>query len=205
MEYLVTMTTRVPAGTADDAVQQVRDREAARSRELAAEGSLHRLWRPPLQPGEWRSLGLFSAADEAELDRVLKSMPLRIWRTDDVTPLLPHHNDPHPGDADAAAAADRAEFLTTFTVEIPPDAPAQAVSDAEAGESARTSELAREGSLLRLWMLDDHSRALGLWAAPDPEAMQAALTSLPLDQWMTVQTTPLTAHPSDPVRATRAG
>lgn len=123
MEYLVTMTTRVPAGTADDAVQQVRDREAARSRELAAAGSLHRLWRPPLQPGEWRTLGLFSAGDEAELDRVLKSMPLRIWRTDDVTPLLPHHNDPHPGDADAAAAADRAEFLTTFTVQIPPDAP----------------------------------------------------------------------------------
>jgi muconolactone delta-isomerase len=28
--------------------------------------------------------------------------------------------------------------------------------------------------------------------------MQAILTSLPLDAWMSVQTTPLTSHPSDP-------
>jgi muconolactone delta-isomerase len=28
--------------------------------------------------------------------------------------------------------------------------------------------------------------------------MQAILESLPLDAWMTVQTTPLSRHPSDP-------
>ena len=28
--------------------------------------------------------------------------------------------------------------------------------------------------------------------------MQVILESLPLDAWMTVQTTPLTPHPSDP-------
>ena len=77
MEYLVTMTTQVPAGTADSEVGQVRAREAARSRELAAQGHLLRLWRPPLKPGEWRTLGLFAAADDAELERVLASMPLR--------------------------------------------------------------------------------------------------------------------------------
>jgi muconolactone delta-isomerase len=31
--------------------------------------------------------------------------------------------------------------------------------------------------------------------------MQAILKSLPLDAWMTVQTTPLTRHPSDPAAA----
>jgi muconolactone delta-isomerase len=31
--------------------------------------------------------------------------------------------------------------------------------------------------------------------------MQAILESLPLDAWMTVQTTPLTPHPSDPAAA----
>jgi len=36
MEYLVTMTTRVPDGTPAEAVDDVRAREAARSRELAA-------------------------------------------------------------------------------------------------------------------------------------------------------------------------
>ena len=94
MEYLVTMTTHVPDGTSDAAVQDMRTREAARSRELAAQGHLLRLWRPPLQPGEWRTLGLFAADDGAQLEKVLASMPLRIWRTDEVTPLSPHPNDP---------------------------------------------------------------------------------------------------------------
>src|SRR5437016_2011262 len=61
MEFLVTMTTLVPDGTTDEAVAEIRGREAARSRELAAQGHLVRLWRPPLQPGEWRTIGLFAA------------------------------------------------------------------------------------------------------------------------------------------------
>ncbi len=94
MEYLVTMTTRVPDGTSPDSVNDVRAREAAHSKELAALGHLLRLWRPPLHPGEWRTLGLFAADDERQLEDVLASMPLRVWRTDEVTPLSPHPNDP---------------------------------------------------------------------------------------------------------------
>jgi muconolactone D-isomerase len=94
MEYLVTMTTHVPDGTPEQAVAQVRAREAEHSRQLADQGYLLRLWRPPLAPGEWRSLGLFAAADEADLERVLASMPLRVWRRDQVTPLTPHPSDP---------------------------------------------------------------------------------------------------------------
>ena len=45
MEFLVTMTTHVPDGTSKEAVRDVRTREAAHSRELAAEGHLLRLWR----------------------------------------------------------------------------------------------------------------------------------------------------------------
>ena len=88
------MTTHVPAGTSDQVVDEMRDREAARARELAAQGHLLRLWRPPLQPGEWRTLGLFAADDGEQLEEVLKSMPLRVWRTDEVTPLSPHPSDP---------------------------------------------------------------------------------------------------------------
>jgi muconolactone delta-isomerase len=50
MEYLVTMTTHVPDGTPDQAVDDAR--EAARSRELATAGHLLRLWRPPLHPSD---------------------------------------------------------------------------------------------------------------------------------------------------------
>ena len=94
MEYLVTMTTSVPDGTPEEAVDDIRAREAAHSKELAAQGHLLRLWRPPLQPGEWRSLGLFAAEDRDQLEGVLASMPLRVWRTDEVLPLSAHPNDP---------------------------------------------------------------------------------------------------------------
>lgn len=94
MEYLVTMTTHVPDGTSAETVDDIRTREAARSRELAAQGHLLRLWRPPLQPGEWRTLGLFAADSDGQLEEVLASMPLRVWRTDEVTPLAQHPNDP---------------------------------------------------------------------------------------------------------------
>ena len=126
MEYLVTMTTHVPAGTAEQAVDDIRTREAAHSRELAAQGHLLRLWRPPLQPGEWRSLGLFAAADGDRLEEVLASMPLRVWRTDEVTPLSPHPNDPSPTAASSAIAG--AEFLVTFTLAVPPGTAAQTVA-----------------------------------------------------------------------------
>jgi muconolactone delta-isomerase len=96
MEYLVTMTTHAPDETSQETVEDIRAREAARSRELAEQGHLLRLWRPPLQPGEWRTLGLFAADDGDQLEEVLASMPLRVWRTDEVMPLSPHPNDPAP-------------------------------------------------------------------------------------------------------------
>ena len=77
MQYLVTMTTHVPDGTPDQAVDEVRAREAACSRELAAAGHLVRLWRPPLRPGEWRSLGLFAAADDGQLEQALRRRGVR--------------------------------------------------------------------------------------------------------------------------------
>jgi muconolactone delta-isomerase len=204
LEYLVTMTTHVPDGTPDEAVSDVRSREAGRSRELAAQGHLLRLWRPPLQPGEWRTLGLFAADSQDQLQDVLTSMPLHIWRTDEVTPLAEHPNDPAVTGVkpDEAGTGGQPELLTTFHVAIPAGTPAPAIEDAHASEASRTRELTRQGHLLRLWKLPGEQRALGLWRARDPAEMQAILTSLPLDPWMTVQTTPLTPHPSDPAAET---
>jgi muconolactone D-isomerase len=94
MEFLVDMVTIVPDGTTEEAMAAMRSREAARSQELADQGSLLRLWRPPLQPGEWRTWGLFRADNPERLEKILTSMPLRAWRTDTVTPLSMHPNDP---------------------------------------------------------------------------------------------------------------
>ena len=196
MEYFVTMTTHVPDGTPQPAVDDVRSREAARSRELANQGHLLRLWRPPLQPGEWRSVGLFAADDDGQLEEVLASMPLRVWRTDEVTRLSPHPNDPAQ-----PASGGKAEFLTTFTISIPDGTPRRAVKDTEARETGRAKELAAQGHLERLWVLPGRGRALGLWQAQDVAQMETIVRSLPLDAWMTTQITPLTSHPSDPVMA----
>ena len=204
MQYLVTMTTHVPDGTADQAVDEVKALEAAHSRDLAAQGSLLRLWRPPLRPGEWRSLGLFVAADADQLEKVLSGMPLRVWRSDEVTPLSPHPNDPamraRTGVNDRALSAGTGdpEFLTYFSIVLPDGTTAQAFAEAEAGEAERTRELAAKGNLRRLWALPGEGRALGLWQADNPAEMQAIVRSLPLDRWMTTDTVPLTPHPSDP-------
>ena len=199
MEYLVTMTTQVPDGTAEEVVEEVRGREAARSGELADQGHLLRLWRPPLQPGEWRTLGLFTAADEVELETVLASMPLRVWRSDQVVPLHDHPNDPS-----RSSEAGAREFLVTFEVTFPEDAGEQEVAEIQAREADRTRELAEQGHLVRLWMLPPTPgswRALGLWRAEDGEELQVILKSLPMDKWMTTETTPLTEHPNDPANS----
>ena len=94
MEYLTDMVTAIPEGTSPAKVDELRAAEAVHSAELAKAGHLIRLWRPPLGPGEWRSIGLFRAADEAELRKVLTLLPLHIWMKVTITPLTPHPNDP---------------------------------------------------------------------------------------------------------------
>jgi muconolactone delta-isomerase len=204
MEYLVTMTTHVPEGTSGEAVDDMRAREAARTRELAARENVLRLWRPPLALGEWRTIGLFAADDAAGLARVLASMPLRLWRTDGVKELSPHPNDPGPAAAGASLLPGEEpaeEFLVTFTPAVPEGTPDQEVREARVREAGRASELAKQGHLVRLWVLPaEHggSSSLGLWRANSEAQMQAILESLPLCPYLKTQTTPLTPHPSDP-------
>jgi muconolactone delta-isomerase len=204
MQFLVTMTTHVPDGTSEQEVDEVKAREAAHSRDLAARGDLLRLWRPPLRPGEWRTLGLFVASDPDQLEKTLAGMPLRIWRSDEVAPLSPHPND--PAMRAATSVNDRAlstgtgdpEFLTYFSVVVPDGTAAAAVADANAREAEQARQWADRGRLRRLWALPGDGQALGLWQSGSPAEMQAIVDSLPLDAWMTTRIFPLTAHPSDP-------
>jgi muconolactone delta-isomerase len=85
---------------------------------------------------------------------------------------------------------------------VPEGTPRRAVENTEAREAQRVKELAGHGQVVRLWALPGAGRALGLWRARDAAEMQAILKSLPLDAWMTVETTPLTGHPSDPALTT---
>jgi muconolactone D-isomerase len=91
-EFLVEITTTIPEGTEETEVDRRRAAEAVRATELTATGHLFRLWRPV---GELRSLGIWRAADESDLqEKVLGTLPLRSWMTLKVTALQSHPNDP---------------------------------------------------------------------------------------------------------------
>jgi muconolactone D-isomerase len=98
-EFLAEMTTTIPEGTDPAEADRRRAAEAVRAKELAATGNLVRLWRPV---GELRSIGLWRAADEAELhEKVLGTLPLRPWMTAVITAVESHPNDPGLTDATA--------------------------------------------------------------------------------------------------------
>ena len=124
-------------------------------------------------------------------------------RPDPAFGLLKLYDDalPHVYGYLLARCGDTGLAEDTFTVTIPEGTPAQTVEDTKAREAERAYELAGQGHLLRLWALPGEGRSLGLWRAQDAAEMQAILKSLPLDAWMTVQTRPLTRHPSDPATA----
>ncbi len=84
---------------------------------------------------------LVAADDAGQLQQTLASMPLKIWRTDQVTPLAPHPSDPGPNTRPGQSGA---EFLATFVISIPDGTPRQAVEDAEAREAARANWLTRD-------------------------------------------------------------
>jgi muconolactone delta-isomerase len=99
MEYLVTMTTRVPDGTPEEAVQDIRTREAAHSRDLAAQGHLLRLWRPPLRDAQAREAQ--AARDLAGQGHLLRLRTL----PDERTLGLYRGRDAAPGGGDPGVAA----------------------------------------------------------------------------------------------------
>jgi muconolactone delta-isomerase len=151
----------------------------AAARRVAHARPLHR--RRPRRPG--RGAGLDAAA---------------VWRTDEVTPLAPHPNDP----ASRIEPAGRESF-TTFALHIPPGTPNGLVEDTLAAERRNSAEQGALGHLVRLWKLPD-GHSLGLWQSRDAEELRAILAALPLAAWLTIETTPLDRHPNDPARASVA-
>jgi muconolactone D-isomerase len=97
MEFLVDFTIVVPEGTAEAELQQRVSAESERVAELAANGRVLRVWKPAPDDGRWRAVGLYRAADDAELERILASLPLHPWMEITTRPLAEHPNDPGQG------------------------------------------------------------------------------------------------------------
>jgi muconolactone D-isomerase len=94
MEFLVEFELDVPEGTAESEVEDRNNAETSAAAKLAAKGHLVRVWMRPVGPGLTRVVGLYQADSEAQLDGLLRRLPLYDWMKVTVTPLEPHPNDP---------------------------------------------------------------------------------------------------------------
>jgi muconolactone delta-isomerase len=94
VEFLVEFEVTVPDGTPQDVIDERNRAEASAAAGLAREGHLVRHWGEPVAPGERRTVGLYRADNDAQLDALLGRLPLHEWMHLTVTPLSPHPNDP---------------------------------------------------------------------------------------------------------------
>ena len=96
------------------------------------------------------------------------------------------------------------EFLVHILITPPQGTDPDEVTARVAEEGARAAALASQGTIRRLWRPADQRglwRNIGLWSAGSETELRAAIDSLPLSPWMTVEVTALAEHPSDPLRA----
>jgi muconolactone delta-isomerase len=97
VEFLVEFDIHIPDDAPRSEVEERERGEAAAAADLAREGHLVRIWKPPVAPGESKALGLYRADSHAQLDGLLGALPLADWMRVTVTPLAPHPNDPANG------------------------------------------------------------------------------------------------------------
>ena len=94
MEFLVELEVEVPSGTPASEVEQRTRAEASAAARLVDEGHLLRLWRRTAGTDDTSAIGLYAADSEAQLDGLLRALPLADWMQVRIIPLAPHPNDP---------------------------------------------------------------------------------------------------------------
>ncbi|HEV3054926.1 MAG TPA: muconolactone Delta-isomerase family protein [Solirubrobacteraceae bacterium] len=107
MEFLVEFEVDIPDGTPASQVEVRNSAEASAAARLVDEGHLVRLWKPPTAPGETKAVGLYRADSDAQLDGLLRALPLYDWMQIRVTPLEPHPNDPVPASQSLGAGLEQ--------------------------------------------------------------------------------------------------
>jgi muconolactone D-isomerase len=87
VEFLVRSENRLPPEFPAERRAELRTAERARATELRSAGILKRLWRVP---GRNATVGLYEAADPAELHDALMSLPMAPWLDVTVEALAQH-------------------------------------------------------------------------------------------------------------------
>jgi muconolactone delta-isomerase len=94
MEFLVEFEVEVPSGTPASEVKQRTRAEASAAARLVDEGHLLRLGRRRAVTDDTSTIGLYAADSEAQLDGLIRALPLADWMQVTIIPLAPHPNDP---------------------------------------------------------------------------------------------------------------
>ncbi|WAU82159.1 muconolactone Delta-isomerase family protein [Streptomyces sp. Qhu-G9] len=87
VEFLVRTENTLPPDTPDDVREELRKGERERAMQLREAGILKRLWRVP---GRNATIGLYEAADPAQLHDALVSLPMWKWMDITVEALATH-------------------------------------------------------------------------------------------------------------------
>lgn len=93
MQFLVESELNVAGGTPEAEVTERVSAEASASAQLARDGRLQRLWRPPVVPGEVKAIGLYRAESQPEKDGLPGALRLSPWMQIEVTRSAPHSTD----------------------------------------------------------------------------------------------------------------
>lgn len=94
MEFLVEFEVEVPDGTPEREVERRTAAEASAAARLAEEGHLLRLWNRAAVADDTTVIGVYSAGSQAELDALLRALPIAEWMQITIIPLATHPNDP---------------------------------------------------------------------------------------------------------------
>lgn len=94
MEFLVEFEVVVPDGTPESEVERRTAAEASAAARLVEEGHLLRLWKRAAVADDTTVIGVYAADSQAELDNLLRALPLAEWMEITIIPLATHPNDP---------------------------------------------------------------------------------------------------------------
>ena len=94
MEFLVQFELQIPDDMPESVFEELERAESAAVETLADHGQLVRLWQASANTDATTSLGLFRAGSRAELDALLRDLPLYEWMRTSITTLVQHPDDP---------------------------------------------------------------------------------------------------------------
>ncbi len=87
------------------------------------------------------------------------------------------------------------DFLVRIDTSDAYELPVDERNDLIERERVRGRELMAEGVLRHFWRLPGRRANIGIWTAPDADALEEALTSLPIWPYADIEVTALATHP----------